>query len=296
MKNTTLAAALIALVTGCGTVDATGPPEETFTLNAEWGPIASSHHGMHLPDGSGLAEILNPGPRLTRVTYKWSDIAPLLPPDDIDVGGVWKVDVEVLVALLQQLHPSATSRLHHHNTVVDTEASYGTLADRDLDLMGHAAPGAPIGAHATLLARGSVVDILLRAHVEFRLRDDTVFYTPSQFEGRLVIDPEARRVHALTLAVPDRDTNVDINVHDEGEDYGRVDIGHVPHLGLRTTSEPRALDDAVLDMARQRLRLEFYRFAAIDWLLLEDAVERARDGDRPLHVIVLLGTLDDESC
>ena len=296
MKTSILVAALLSLAIGCGAVDAAGPAEETFTLMAEWGPIASSHHGFHLEQGSGLAEVLNPGPRFVRATYTWDDIAPLLPADDVEVGAVWKVDVEAVVAFVKQLHPSATSHLHHHNTLADSDMAYGTLGDRSIDLAGHAAPDAPLGAHATLLAREPEIDILVRAHVEFQLRDRTVFYTPSQFEGRLVVDPSAQTVRAFHLSVPDRDSNVDINVNDEGEEYGRVDIGHVRRLGLRTATGPPAIDDVILDGARLRLRREFYRFASIDWLSLDEAVERARGGGRPLHVVILLGALDDESC
>lgn len=293
MKTSILVAALIPLAAGCGAVDAA---DETFTLTAEWGPIASSHHGFHLEQGSGLAEVLNPGPRFVRATYTWDDIAPLLPAADVEVGAVWRVDVDVLVAFVQQLHPSATSHLHHHNTLADSAVAYGALGDRSLDLAGHAAPGAPLGAHATLLAREPQIDILVRAHVEFQLRDRTVFYTPSQFEGRLVVDAATQTVRAFHLSVPDRDSNLDINVNDDGEEYGRVDIGHVRRLGLRTETDPPPIDDALLEGARLRLRREFYRFAAIDWLPLEEAVGRARDGDRPLHVVILLGALDDESC
>ena len=40
----------------------------------------------------------------------------------------------------------------------------------------------------------------------------------------------------------------------------------------------------------------FYRFKQVDWAAFELAVAAARRTGKPLHVIALNGTLDDESC
>ena len=96
--------------------------------------------------------------------------------------------------------------------------------------------------------------------------------------------------------MPDRDTNVDINVLKPGAEFPEVDIGYVPRLGLWTEANPPARDELALEEARLRLRRAFYDFASIDWQPLEDLFWYAEHDGRPMHVIVLFGTLDDESC
>jgi hypothetical protein len=54
-----------------------------------------------------------------------------------------------------------------------------------------------------------------------------------------------------------------------------------------------AIDEAE---ARQRLARMFYGFAAIQWTPFETALAKAKAEKKPLHVVVLFGTLDDESC
>ena len=39
-----------------------------------------------------------------------------------------------------------------------------------------------------------------------------------------------------------------------------------------------------------------YKFAEIAWTPIEDAVERAKALNRPIHAVLLFGVLDDESC
>ncbi|MEO6708537.1 MAG: hypothetical protein ABIP42_03115, partial [Planctomycetota bacterium] len=160
-------------------------------------------------------------------------------------------------------------------------------------------PEGAMGCYATLLRADSTLDVLLRVHAEFALVADRVLFTPAQFEARLVVDPRARRVVSFSLAVPDRDTNVDINVREElreGNWIGRADIGYVPRLGLATRTEAPGLPDAELAAARARLARSFYPFASIDWKPLAQAWASARATKRPLHVVQLFGTIDDESC
>jgi hypothetical protein len=51
-------------------------------------------------------------------------------------------------------------------------------------------------------------------------------------------------------------------------------------------------EEAVTGLFARRL----YRFKEIAWVDFDRAVEAARRTGRPLHVIALNGTLDDESC
>ncbi|MEM9382709.1 MAG: hypothetical protein AAGB93_22335 [Planctomycetota bacterium] len=273
--------------------------ESTFRLRAEWSPIARSHHEFHLEEETGLAETLNPGVRREVAEYRWRHVAPLLPPEGTEPGDVWEPPIVPIVALVRQLHPSAKSRMHHH----DLLSSIGRADEGDEEGAPPKSvpmPGAPIGARATLLeATDATLDVLLRAHVEFHLEGGRVFYTPAQFEGRLVVDRIARRVVAFSLAVPDRDSNVDMNVYElgtDGEEEGRADIGYVPRLGLWTDAPVPRRNEEALEAARLRLRRAFYPFASIEWLPLTDALARSRGTGKPLHVVQLFGTLDDESC
>ncbi|MEM6673505.1 MAG: hypothetical protein AAF726_11730 [Planctomycetota bacterium] len=283
MGSTTLFLAAAALA-------ASASDETRFSLAAEWSPIARSAYGFHLDVQSGLGDVLDPGPSVPLRSYDWDAVAPLLPPDRAVVGDVWEPDVAPIVEILRQLDPSASAVLHHHHAPVPSSDP------TKLPELGPPLPSAPLGVRATLLAGGPIVDVLLRAHVEFHLEDRAVYYTPGQFEGRLVFDREAQRVVAFHLAVPDRDSNVDINVEEGFGRAGMVDIGYVPRLGVRTKAIPPERDPATLDEARLRLRRAFYAFARIDWLPLDDAVLESERTGKPLHVVVLFGTLDDESC
>ena len=279
--------ALVALLgAAAGSTVTSQGDDATFTLVAEWSPFSSSQVGLYLQEEGGLADVLDPGPAQRSATYTWADVAALLPPEETALGEVWAPDAAPVVELLRQLHPSATARLHHHYPPLDQDGEENAAA----------LVGAPLGVLATMLEDGPVIDILLRSHVQFRLRDGTVYFTPAQFEGRLVVDPAERRVLALHLALPDRNTNVDINVDNPDEEFDEVDIGHVPRLGLWTASAPPARDATTLATARGRLRCDFYTFALIDWMELPDAHDICWQSGELLHVIVLFGTLDDESC
>jgi len=60
----------------------------------------------------------------------------------------------------------------------------------------------------------------------------------------------------------------------------------------------RSVDAARLDTAivQQRLAERFYPFAAIDWLELPAALAASRATGKPMHVVLLFGSLLDESC
>ena len=48
--------------------------------------------------------------------------------------------------------------------------------------------------------------------------------------------------------------------------------------------------------ARKALELKFYKFAEINWVPIEEAVAESETTQRPIHVIIAWGPLDDESC
>ena len=53
----------------------------------------------------------------------------------------------------------------------------------------------------------------------------------------------------------------------------------------------RSVEEVNASFARR-----LYRFAAIDWVPFDQAVAAATRTGKPLHVIAINGTLDDESC
>ncbi|MEQ1894086.1 MAG: hypothetical protein ABL998_16210 [Planctomycetota bacterium] len=251
-------------------------PDAAITLEAHWGPFARSAFGLFQENGSLQAPCVN----VERQRYVQSDLAPLLPPRPVELGEVWPVPTAAVLTFLRQLHSGATDKLHH---------GFGS------------APG----AFACLRAQSDErLEILLRAHAEFTFEDGTTL-TPGQFEGRLVLERESGRVLAFRLALPARDPNVDVNVPVEFsrgdsrvERFMSADIGFVPRLELTSGAEvdEDTLEGLSLAEARHRLAHAFYPHEELAWLPLDEALRVSRDEQKPLHVVLLFGVLDDESC
>jgi len=246
-------------------------------LEAAWDRCRESKYGLF----EKHATLRSPAPAEARRRHPAAHFAPFLPPGPVTLGAVWEVDREAVLVFLRQLHPGARTELHH---------GFGS------------APG----TYACLRAVSPRhVEILLRTHAEFEL-EGGIFYTPAQFEGRLVLDRRTGVPIFFRLSLPNRNTNVDVNVPievsqaDGGPPLGTMsaDIGWVPRMEL-TGGEAcaegweRSISD---EEARARLARAFYAFAAIAWLPFEQAVTRSRHLSKPLHVVVLFGALDDESC
>ena len=251
--------------------------DAAITLKSAWEPCRHSKYGLFAE-----TDVLRaPKPAESSHTYAAAELAPFLPPAPVAVGATWSVPKDAVLTFLRQFHPSARAELHH---------GFG------------AAPGTFACLRAASAER---LEILFRAHAEFELAGG-VTYTPAQFEGRLVLERASGRPLALRIALPDRDTNVDVNVPKDTqlEPGGPVqhtisaDIGWVPRMELTSGAWP-AVDwksSISTDEARARLARCFYAFARLEWLPFERAVQRSREAKKPLHLIVLFGTLDDESC
>ena len=84
-------------------------------------------------------------------------------------------------------------------------------------------------------------------------------------------------------------------------DFGHADMVFVPHMELHTMPT-EARDDIEWEStitpeeARKALELKFYKFAEINWVPIEEAVAESEMTQRPIHVIIAWGPLDDESC
>ena len=260
--------------------------DASIELHARWEPCKRSKYGLFAE-----TEVLRaPKPAEERRVVRSAELAPFLPQTPVAVGDTWAVPPEAVLPLLRQFHPGARAELHH---------GFG------------AAPGTFACLRA---ASNERLELLFRAHAEFEL-EGGVTYTPAQFEGRLVLDRKSGAPLALRIALPDRDTNVDVNVPSDSDDKwvdadGNevpmsmfADIGWVPVMELAGGTlgaaelDAHAYADALpLVAARKLLARRFYPFERLDWLPFAEAVHAARELGKPLHVVVLFGTLDDESC
>jgi hypothetical protein len=145
-------------------------------------------------------------------------------------------------------------------------------------------------------------EIVLRAHGEFLIAGDgtenrSSWFTPAQFRGRLSLDRKSGRVVAFELGVPRSRANVDINL---AEPPGTTaDIGSVPRLELAGGAFPKPDESAAQISEHEAARIlerRFYPLAELEWLDLPAARAASVASGKPLHVVMLFGSLLDESC
>jgi hypothetical protein len=256
--------------------------EFTLELEAAWSPLTGTVYGFE----KKYEVIRSLAPATERANYARAAFQPLLPVNEVRVGDVWSIDPKSLVAILKQLHPGATDRLHH-----------GWFGNIKL-------PGNAEGAYACLRALGPKhAEVLLRVHADFLLDGDgsiekSSWITPAQFEGHLLLDRAQGVVSWFELSLPQQSANVDVNI---AEERGvMADIGRFDRMELKggvgiSTPDPLAAEVSV-EEARQRLARKFYEFASIEWLPLGEALSEAVKKKKPLHVVILFGSLLDESC
>ena len=254
-------------------------------VEAHWEPIADSTFSLHKESPEHI-ELFNLSPSYPIKEYGIDAFKTFLPPSSVAVGDVWELDLDGVVPFLLQFHPGATTALKQGEE----------------------------GAFACLRALSSeYAEITLRIHADFivgHLADwdwewkgekaaedwmEEARFIPSQFAGQLVINLKERTVRSFSLALPPRNSNVDINAFD------CADMVFVPRMELLATDvddrSEIAWDISITEEeARKALELKFYKFAEIKWRSIEEAVELAKAAHRPIHAILVWGALDDESC
>lgn len=253
----------------------------SLQVHAHWGPIADATFCIHKMFPEHI-ELFDLSPNQPLKEYQIDAFNAFLPPLTVAVGDVWKLEAHNVVPFLHQFHPGATADL-----------GYGEE-----------------GAFACLRAGGSdYAEIVFRIHAEFTLnsaayqewqeendeRESEAKFIPSQFVGKVLVNLKRGTVRAFSLALPVRNTNVDLNA------YGGADMVFVPRMELlaadETDQDEIAWDTAItMEEARRALELKFYKFAKIDWLSVDEAVAQAKATNRPIHAILVWGCLDDESC
>jgi hypothetical protein len=254
--------------------------DSELELTAAWEPCRTSTYGLF----HETPVLRKPAPARERERYDGALFRPFLPGKAVALGEVWEVDGQAILDFLRQFHAGAVLR-----------AGFGG--------------GEVPGTYACLRALSEdAFEILLRAHAAFEL-EDGVIYKPAQFEGRLVVERASGKLLSFRLELPSRDPNVDVNVpagylmeyvlEDGTQAQGMsADIGWVPRMELASGDPPELAwsQELPLEEARLKLRTCFYAFAALGWLPFEEAVLRAQAEQKPLHLVLLFGALDDDSC
>jgi hypothetical protein len=255
-------------------------------VDAFWDPIKDSMSDFHRK----WDELAKLRPAVPSKSYPGSDFRAFLPRGPAMVGDVWDLKEEGLLTFLRQFHPGATLKLH-----INT--------------------GDSLGAYACLRRlNDEYAEIVFRVHAEFVLRDG--FFTPGQFTGSLVVDRANRRPVYFRMYLPPGPVNFDTNWRISGSGRGTMmadgkevevemthatDAGSVPRMELiggdaELAEHVQWAAANSLDEVNAVLALRFYKFKQIEWVDFGSALALAKRAGKPLHVLAVDGTLDDESC
>ncbi len=265
----------------------------SLQVQAHWEPIADATYNLHQPtqeqfdklkarlpepvnmEWEQVLELFNPKPAHPLRNYSQTDFQVFLPPSTANVGDIWELDPKRILPFLCQFHPGAT-----------TEITIFSRRTHRSD-----------GAKACLRAISpNYAEIVFRIHAQFVLDTSGIRLLPSQFAGRLVLNRTEGVIVEFSLALPSRNSNVDINA------FRAADVAFIPRMELSTLSSGLSTHEITWETAiteketRKKLATAFYKFAEIEWTPIEDTVKLAKETNRPIHALVLFGTLDDESC
>ena len=261
-------------------------------VQAHWEPIADATYNLHQPTQEKFNRLKAKWPE--QIDMKWEqalelfDLQPLhplkdystedfqvfLPPSTVNVGDIWELDPKGILLFLCQFHSGATTEI--------------TIFSRRT----HRSEGSKACLRAI---SPNYAEIVFRIHAQFVLDASGIRLLPAQFAGRLVLNRKEGSVVEFSLFLPPRNSNVDVNA------FKAADMAFIPRMELSTLSST-PVHEIVWEIAvteeeaRKKLATAFYKFAKIEWVPIEDAVEIAKGTNRPIHALVLFGALDDESC
>ena len=261
-------------------------------VQAYWEPIVDSTYNLHQPtqeqfdrlkakwpepvdmEWDQALELFDLQPVHPLKDYRTKDFQVFLPPSTANVGDVWDLDSEGILPFLRQFHSGATTEI--------TISSHRTQRAE--------------GSKACLRAISpNYAEIVFRIHAQFVLDASGIRLLPAQFAGCLLLNRKEGAVIKFSLFLPSRNSNVDVNA------FRAADMAFIPRMELSTLSSVPvreiAWETAIpAEAARKKLMTAFYKFAKIEWVPIEDAIELAKATNRPIHALVLFGALDDESC
>lgn len=242
----------------------------SLSVEAHWAQIADSTYKLH-----EKAKAFRFQPAARRKDYGAETFRGFLPSQPVQVGSTWRVAPDVYREFLQQFHSGV-------KVVSD---------GRGLRVAG--------GWACLRAISQQFAEVAIRVHADFEIRKHEAYYNPAQFAGTLILDLEQKKVEAFRLALPARNSNADIQAKLDGHRWMAADIVYVPRMELVGGTFPDDLEwdrEISMEDARERLAKRFYGFANIDWIPFDRVREEARRTGRPMHIMVLFGTLDDESC
>jgi len=207
--------------------------------------------------------------------YPASIFQAFLPQEPVSVGECWQIEEEGALTLLRQLNPRPQLDLE-----IGGEDSYGLWA-------------------CLRAYNDAFAEILFRIHAEFVLEKG--WFAPSQFAGHLVIDRLKKRVVAFKMHVPEAILNFDVRWRIFGDERRAATIGFCPQMklcaGVQDVLQDAKFTEAITqEETLHALMLRFYKFAQINWVSLEKALEMAPVEQKPIHAISSGGPLADESC
>ena len=210
-----------------------------------------------------------------------------LPRKAVSVGNTWKIDREAALQLFKQLAEKPQFEMHISPGTMKIQIGSKTFRrGGDTD-----------GLWALLRAyNDAYAEIVFRIHAEFVLEDG--FFTPSQFAGHLILDRHTQELAYFKMYVPETTQNFDVNrKHPDGHTVTANGVCHIEvTAGEDGPTEFTFLEEISLTQAELALAKQFYKAQEIEWVSLDEAVEKARSLDRPIHVVSADGTFMDESC
>ena len=253
----------------------------TIPVQAHWDPIENTAHNLPWATEEKFnrskaqwqepvdltweqwLKLFNPGPAQTLKTYNTTDFQVFLPPSTVNVGDVWDLDPDAILPFLRQFHSGATQK--------EAKACLRAIS-------------------------AEYADIVFRIHARFTLNASVDAYLrPAQLTGHLIIHRDTGTIVQWTLSLPKRNSNVDMGA------FRSFDIGFVPRMELCSLSETEPESIAwettiTAEEVGKKFESALYKFTEIAWTPIEEAVERAKALNRPIHAVLLFGVLNDESC
>ena len=209
-----------------------------------------------------------------------------LPRKSISVGEIWKIDPEAALQLLKQLAEKPQFEMHISPGTIKINIGKTFEIGGDTD-----------GLWALLRAyNDTYAEIVFRIHAEFILEDG--FFTPSQFAGRFILDRHSRELVYFEMYVPENTLNFDVNrEHPDGYTVTGNGVCLIEMTaGEDVSKEVTFSSEIPMEEAQLALARRFYKAQEIEWVRLDEAVEKAELLDRPIHVVSAEGVFMDESC
>ncbi len=152
------------------------------------------------------------------------------------------------------------------------------------------------GAHAIVSSESDeFIEILFRLHAQFELANQ-LFISPSQFDGRMIVNTGSGQVEYFSVEVPPgHGRNIAFEQYSQAAESG---VGLIETMSLSAGAIPEVKWDRQMATAdaREFLADAFFEFHKIDWVPIDQALKKAKDLERPVFAVILEGALDDQSC